>query len=200
MNATLKTYAKVAEEYAQRRRDFWMPEFRIFKRMLKGKNILEVGCGTGHEAEYFIKDKFNYLGIDASSAMLKVARKLVPKARFQKMDMLKMKLPEKLFDGIWACASLLHIPKKQLPVVFKSLHKVLKESGVAFISLKSKSRPWEGLVEDAYPGMKRFFSYHTLQGFKKLLQQNGFKTLKKGSKPHPVRKNENWIMFFVKKA
>src|SRR3989344_3904419 len=114
MNTTLKTYAKVADEYAQRRRHFWVPEYQLFKKLIKGKKILEIGCGTGHEAAYFVKDKFDYLGTDLSAAMLKVARKLVPKAKFRQMDMLKLKLPEKSFDGIWACASLLHIPKKKL--------------------------------------------------------------------------------------
>src|SRR3989344_3305748 len=100
----LKTYAKVATEYARRRKDsqFWIKEYQIFKKLLKGKKILDVGCGTGHEASYFLKDEFDYFGIDLSPAMLKEAKKAFPKAKFRVMNMMRLHFPKKTFDGIWA--------------------------------------------------------------------------------------------------
>lgn len=199
---TLQAYNKVAKQYAERRKKskFWVSECKVFKKLLKGKKILEVGCGTGHESAYFIKDSFDYLGIDASPAMLKVAKKLVPRAKFKIMDMLKLKLPEKSFDGFWAAASLLHIPRKKLGVVLKSLHKILKDDGAGFIALKFRPRQWEGMVDDAYPGLKRFFSYHTPAGFRKILKQNKFRVVKYSSKiNHHDPEKERWLMFFVKK-
>lgn len=202
MNTTLKTYAKIVDEFTGKRKGskFWLSEYRTFKKFLKGKKILDIGCGTANEALFFIKDKFDYLGTDASPAMIRVAKRTVPKAKFKVMDMLKLKLPAESFDGFWACASLLHIPRKKLGIVMKSLHKILKDDGAGFISIKYKFRPWEGMVEDAYPGLKRFFSYHTPESFKKILKQNGFRVAKYTSKiNHKDVEKTRWLMFYVKK-
>ena len=195
---TLKTYSKIAANYTAHRRKykFWTEEYQTFKKFLKGKKILDVGSGSGREAEFFLRDKFDYLGTDASPAMIKQAKKLVPKGKFRLMNMLSLKFPKKSFDGFWAAASLLHIPKKKQSTVLKSLHKILKDDGVGFISLKFGTG--EGLFTDK-TGYKRFFSYHSLPSFKKILKQNSFNVIKSGTKKHPERK-ERWLMFFVKKA
>lgn len=199
--ATLRTYQKIAPEYARRRADsnLWIAEYRTFKNLVKGKKVLDVGCGTGHEALYFAKDKFQYLGIDASPAMIKIARKLVPSLKFRVMDMTKLKLPKESFDGFWACASLLHIPRKKVLSVLKSLKKVLKPGGAGFISVKYKPRPKESLQVDSYPGLKRFFSYYNEASFKKLIKESGLKIVKFSAKINyrdPVK--QRWLIFFVK--
>lgn len=203
MNITLKTYAKVAPEFARRHFNskFWANEYTLFKKLIKGKKVVDIGCGTGRDARLFTQDKFDYLGTDASSAMLKVAKKLVPKAKFKIMDMTRLKLPTRSFDGFWSSASLLHIPKAKVGGVLESLGKILKDDGVGFISIKFKPRAWEGMVEDAYPGFKRFFAYYTKSAFQNLLAKHRFKVVKFRSKINYVDPDKTrWLCFFVKKA
>ena len=66
----------------------------------KGKDLLEVACGTGHHLQYF-KDKFSCVGIDKNQGILNIAKKKIPKARFVHADMVNFKLGKK-FDVI-AC-------------------------------------------------------------------------------------------------
>jgi SAM-dependent methyltransferase len=70
------------------------------------------------------------------------------------------------FDGIWACASLLHVPQREMPDVLKRFAIALKPGGILYASLKEGDG--ERVAEDG-----RFFSYFRQEGFKTLLTQQG---------------------------
>lgn len=110
---TTETYDKIASRYsASHFVHFWIDEFEFYKSIINGKKIIDLGCGTGRDATVFIKDGFNYTGIDASGGMLKVASERVPEGKFIQMDFNRTNFPDNTFDGFWAAASFLHIPKK----------------------------------------------------------------------------------------
>ncbi len=134
----ISTYNKIADQFSESHFDpiFWRKEFEIFCDLAKGKKILEIGCGAGRDASLFHKSGFDYLGTDASKGMIKQAQTRLPECNFQVMDFYKLDFPTSTFDGFWACAALLHIPKPRLNKVLVSIKKIMKKGAVGFISIK----------------------------------------------------------------
>lgn len=199
---TLKTYNKIAPKFSKLHfKPFWIKEFKYFKKIVPGKKVVDIGCGAGRDAAVFVKNGFDYLGIDASTGMLRVASKRVKKGDFKKMDYYNLSLPSKTFDGFWAAASLLHIPKNKINKVLKSLGKVLQGDGVGFISVKEKTKIDEGLLPDKrYNKLGRFFSFYKKSEFRKILKINKFEILKvMEHKELEKDRITNWLCFFVKK-
>ncbi len=200
---TLQTYQKIAPDFARRNFHdwFWRDEFDIFRKLVGGKKVVDVGCGAGRDAALFCKHRFDYLGIDNSPAMIAHAKKRTKNGRFKVMDMIRLRLPANSFDGFWAAASLLHIPKAKISGVLKNLRKALKPGGTGFISVKHKNKPSEGLVEDAYAGFQRFFSYYNEPALRKVLMKSGFRILELYSKINKGdATRQKWICALVKKA
>lgn len=199
---TLKTYQSIAPEFAKRNFYdwFWRAEFAVYHELIPGRKVLDVGCGTGRDAALFGRHRYDYTGIDNSPAMIRHARKRNKNGKFKVMDMTRIHFPQRSFDGFWAAASLLHIPKAKIGGVLKNLYRILKPGGIGFISVKYKSKPWEGLVEDAYVGFQRFFSYYNEPALRKFLEKSGLKVLKLYSKVNKGdATKQKWICAFVRK-
>lgn len=96
--------------------------------------ILDAGCGSGRDSKAFLERGYQVTAIDASKNMAMVAMqhlgRPVAQMRFQDVAW------EDRFDGIWACASLLHVPKDELPQVFGKLEHALKPGGALYASFK----------------------------------------------------------------
>lgn len=96
--------------------------------------ILDAGCGSGRDAHAFQQLGHQVSAFDASPAMAEHASRLlnvtVPVRRFAEIDEVER------YDGIWACASLLHVPESQLPDAFERLWRALKPGGVLYCSFK----------------------------------------------------------------
>ncbi|MCL4391446.1 MAG: class I SAM-dependent methyltransferase [Candidatus Parvarchaeota archaeon] len=171
---TISTYNKIADFYKSRHNtgNFWKKEYGEFERNLQGKTILDAGCGFGRDSKHFVEQGLSVVGIDASIGMLRLARKNVPEAKFICMDMLKPAFKSDSFDGVWCCASLLHVRRKQARTVLNAFRKILKQRGILFVSVK------EGRGEryKTYPDRtKRFFSYYSKKSLKKLVESADFK-------------------------
>jgi len=96
--------------------------------------ILDAGCGSGRDTKYFLDKGHDVLAIDASSEMVKLACTLT-NIDVKHMTFQELKYIEE-FDAIWSCASLLHIKKSEIPLVFSKFIKALKVSGVWYMSFK----------------------------------------------------------------
>lgn len=97
-------------------------------------DILDAGCGSGRDAKYFIEHGYQLTAFDASAEIAALAEKEIGRAvQVQRLQDIRYK---NQFDGIWACASLLHVPAKELPDVFQRLACALKPSGVIYCSFK----------------------------------------------------------------
>jgi SAM-dependent methyltransferase len=107
---------------------------RFLARVLVGGHILDAGCGSGRDALAFRRLGYKVTAFDASPALAALAEGLlgcaVPVLRFQDLDW------QARFDGIWACASLLHVPMAELPEVLQRLAAALKAGGVLYASFK----------------------------------------------------------------
>ena len=96
--------------------------------------ILDAGCGAGRDSKSFIEHGYEICAFDASKELVSLASKLIKKpvqqALFQTFESINK------FDGIWACASLLHVPIDELSNVISKFVSLLTESGIFYCSFK----------------------------------------------------------------
>lgn len=138
--------------------------------------ILDVGCGSGRDCTFFSEKGFKVTGVDRSEKLLELARIAAPKAKFYSADMRHLLFEKNMFDGIWACASILHIKHNDVAGVFKSFFTILKQGGILFVHVK-KGEGEEYLEESSIPGKKRFYSLFSKDKLRKYCEDAGFTVL-----------------------
>jgi len=117
---------------------------RALKLNESGSNIvLELGCAGGRDAQYIISKVGidNYMGIDASAGLIKLAQDNVPQAVFHVKDMRDISLADEIykteaFGIIFSFASVLHVNREELAELMGKCHKMLKIGGILYISTK----------------------------------------------------------------
>lgn len=104
------------------------------KRLYAGAHILDLGCGSGRDAKYFLDQGYEVAAIDGSEKLCKKASALtgieVRNILFQDLDYIEE------FDGVWACASLVHVNSEELPEILKKISASLKDDGILYASFK----------------------------------------------------------------
>ena len=175
MNKTIQTYSQIYQAYADRNtlNENIKPLLNKFIKLLKGKKIIDVGCANGRDSCYFYSQGYNVTGIDLSPEFIKLAEESCPKVKFKLMDMRALKFKPNSFDGMWACASFLHIPKKEALQTLIGFRKVIKTSGVLFLSVMEGD--FEGYRKhDQLKWGDRYFSHYKTIELEKLFVDAGF--------------------------
>lgn len=112
---------------------------RFLRHVPPGGRILDAGCGVGRDALAFADRGHPVVAFDASSEMVRLAREQVA----GRAEVLHMRFEDvtwrEEFDGVWACASLLHVPVTELLGVAVSLATALRPGGVIYVSFKHGS-------------------------------------------------------------
>ena len=123
--------------------------------------VLDLGCGTGRDSLYFKEKGFKVKCIDGSVNMCKIASEALGQEVENKtyFDMYY----KDLFDGVFACASLLHLKDEDLKVVLKKVYDSLKYNGIMYASFKYGN---DERFEDG-----RFFNDMTLDKFNRLMNE-----------------------------
>ena len=107
----------------------------FLERVGRGGDVLDLGCGTGRDTRAIVDAGFKVTALDGCAAMAREAEKRigvpVRVLLFEDLDY------DDVFDGIWANASLLHVPRAGLPDVLRRVHAALKPGGSLFASFKS---------------------------------------------------------------
>ena len=160
-------YTKNFKEYIQNTKDIDMKEYyNVFEMYLKPHStILDVGFGSGRDSLYFNSKGHNVYSIDPIKEFCNDAKELGLTNVYQ-MSIEDIEYNNK-FDGIWACASLLHIESNKLVDVFNKCYRALKDNGVMYVSFKYGD--FEGIIDD------RYFTYLTEESFINIINQTKFK-------------------------
>ncbi|MDI5950279.1 class I SAM-dependent methyltransferase [Flavobacterium yafengii] len=195
---TISSYDETANEYFKIVSEFdLIPEIFEFTKLIKQNGrILDLGCGPGHHSKYFSNLDFKVTGIDLSSEMIKLAKKEFADVNFKVMDILDLDFEKNSFDGIWASASLLHIPKNHIKLILNKIKDALINDGILYISLK-EGKGSELFNDIRYGGVNKFYVYYQLDKIKKILKDVGFNILEIKLKGKRTNYDTNsWLHIF----
>ena len=133
---TIRFYDEHAADYVRATVDVNMETLYepFLSRIPKGGRILDAGCGSGRDSRAFLDRGYSVVSIDASKMMVDATTQLTDQ-QAHLMAFQEISFSDE-FDGIWACASLLHVPSIELTDVFGKLVSALRSSGVAYASFK----------------------------------------------------------------
>lgn len=149
-------------------------------------NVLDFGCGPGRDLVTFTALGHRAIGLDGSAAFVEMARRHSGCEVWQQ-DFLNLDLPREYFDGIFANASLFHVPSRDLPRVLKQLHATLKPRGVLF-----SSNPRGNDDEGWHHG--RYGTYHSLERWQAFLHAAGFNEILHYYRPPGLpREQQAWL-------
>ena len=172
--------------------DFHEVQDRFLAYLPAGAKILDFGCGAGRDAKYFADKGYEVMATDGSEELCKVANQL---AGVTVRQMLFTELNEtESYDGIWACASILHLRKEELAEVFPKMIQAAKTDGYIYLSFKYGT--FEGYRNE------RYFTDFTEESFAEFMSQFGGITLLEqwiSSDVRPGRSEEKWLNSILQK-
>jgi SAM-dependent methyltransferase len=148
-------------------------------------SILDLGCGPGRDLKAFAELGHAPVGLEGSARFAAMARE--EGGEVWEQNFLALDLPGNRFDGIFANASLFHVPSRELPRVLLELHATLKQRGVLF-----SSNPHGRNEEGWYHG--RYCVYHDLEAWRRFMREAGFLELAHYYRPAGLpRDRQPWL-------
>jgi SAM-dependent methyltransferase len=192
---TIAYYDANAEAYLLETVD--VPMGTLYESFLElvpsGGRILDAGCGSGRDAREFLRRGYEVTAIDASSVLARVASERtgvhVTVLRFEDMSW------DSKFDGVWACASLLHVPRADIDGVFNRFIKALRPGGGWYVSFK--------LGEAEEFRESRLFSDYTEQSLRELVRRHPQLELARGwvtDDARAERVGHRWLNALLKRV
>ena len=187
---TLAHYEQRAEQFRAGTRDHDVRQnLDALLRHINGSFpvvILDFGCGPGRDLKALTAMGHHAIGLDGTPAFVAMARAESGCAVWQQ-DFLQLSLPDAYFDGVFANASLFHVPSQELPRVLRQLHATLKPDGVLF-----SSNP-RGNIEEGW-NHGRYGAYHDLDTWRRYLSEAGFTELEHYYRPTGLpREQQPWL-------
>ena len=148
--------------------------------------VLDFGCGSGRDSRYFLKKGYRVEACDGSEEMVGVAARNtglpVKQLLFSELD------ENERYDGIFACASILHVPSAELPDIIGKMKRAVKKNGILYVSFKY------GTFEGVRNG--RYFTDRTEDSLKEILDKvGGLKIVRTWitGDARPGRAEEKWL-------
>lgn len=163
MSSTLDFYNSNAEKYFNDTVNINFDHIhKIFiDKLNKGATVLDFGCGSGRDTKYFLSMGLNVEAIDGSKEMCRLASEYtginVKRLRFEDFEEINR------YNGVWACASLLHLSKNEIYKVMGKLVASLKDNGIIYVSFKNTK--FEGKRNE------RYFTDFTIKEFKHFMRE-----------------------------
>jgi SAM-dependent methyltransferase len=162
---TIASYNREAEGYAEHYwlRDRMKPQREKFASLLVKPQpvVLDLGCGPGHDAVRMRTTDIRVVGLDESWGMLKAARRRAADLDLVQADFLTgLPFRSGSFAGIWACSSLLHVPRSEFESLLVEVRRVLGLGGVFFMSLMRGQGEEVRTELRPFGEMTRYFSYY----------------------------------------
>lgn len=193
-NKTLEYYNEKSDLFAGDTVDLEFSSIQdSFLKYLEPESlILDFGCGSGRDSRYFMSKGFNVEAIDGSEEMVKIASKVtglpVKQMMFNELD------ENERYDGIFACASILHVPYNELPDIFARLKRAVKKNGYIYVSFKYGD--YEGYRNG------RYFTDLNEERFNSLLEEvKGLTVIEETitSDARKGREDEKWLNVILRK-
>jgi len=145
----------------------------LVPRLTKGAKILDAGCGAGVPVTQWLSRFFEVIGVDISEEQIRLARQLVPQARFVCGDMTALPFPPNSFDAICSYYAIIHVPREEHRRLLQNLHRLLKPAGLALLCMGAGD--WEGKVEpEAFLGASMYWSHYDADTNIAMLRECGF--------------------------
>lgn len=198
------TYDRIAEDWAKDHEgDTWWRECTAtFASLLpQGARVLDAGCGSGQKARFFQDRGFHVLGIDFSEKLLEIARHNATASEFRLLDLRDIRTLSEEFEGVFAQASLLHIPKAEAFSVIEGMVSRLVPGGLLYIAVKAHrpGYPEEEIVTENDYGYdyERFFSYYTMDEMRAHADRLGLSLVH--AEVSPVTSWGNWLQIIARK-
>ena len=136
MEQTINYYNLNAKNFIENTQnaDMHIPQNRFHRLLAEHASILDFGCGSGRDTKFFLQKGYDVTATDGSAELCKLVSAFsgidVKEMLFQDLDAISM------YNGIWACSSILHLPKIELFPVFQKMCNALKENSVIYTSFK----------------------------------------------------------------
>lgn len=194
MKDTLDYYNENAGDYINSTRnvEFTGMQDRFLGFLKQGGNVLDFGCGSGRDTKYFLEKGFQVDAVDGAIEFVKLASEYtgiqVKQMLFQELD------ADGIYDGIWACSSILHLPGKELEDVLGKMARALVSHGIVYTSFKYGD--WEGERNG------RYFTDMTEEKMKRMLDKTDaflIEDMWVTSDVRPGREEENWLNLILRK-
>ncbi len=157
------------------------------------QHILDLGCGAGRDSKVFLNAGFTVTALEASKELALLAEDYIGQPvlnmRYQQLQ------TKNTYDGIWACASLLHCPKSQIEYVMQNCIDALKEGGVFYFSFKQG-------VGERLDDWGRFFNDYTPESLKTLIAKfDELEVIELWQETALLRgKDQTWVNGLVRKV
>ncbi len=191
---TLRYYSSCAKEFYRDTIDVDLIAIqeRFLSKLNRGAYILDFGCGSGRDTKYFLERGYQVDAIDGSVELCKLASEYTG-IEVKNMLFQDLKDVEK-YDGIWACASILHLPVNSLIDVMTKMVQALRGNGIIYTSFKY------GIFEGERGG--RFFTDMTEKSFEDILRNINDLHIEEQwitADVRPGRGEEQWLNLMLRK-
>lgn len=194
VDKTLLYYEENAQQFTAGTVDvsFMKVQDKFLALIPTGGKILDFGCGSGRDTKYFFEKGFNVDATDGSEELCKMASEhtgiFVKKMLFDELSGFDE------YDGIWSCASILHLPKTELKDVLNKMVRATKDKGFIYTSFKYGD--FEGYRDG------RYYTDFTEDAFKEFIEdipQISINEIWISNDVRPGRSDEKWLNIILQK-
>jgi len=200
-NNTINYYEECANSLSTRYESADVSEVQelLLQTFAQNSHILEIGCGSGRDASFMVKNSYDVTAVDGSKNMIEEARKIHSELTDK---LLCRTLPDDLefnikFDGIYSIATLMHLPKEHLKRAISNIYNLLNQNGKFFMSV---SLFRDDIEDNGFDKKGRFFLVLSLEEWINICKKVGFKVLKsKINKDGLNRSGIEWLTLVANK-
>mgnify|MGYP004709472725 FL=1 len=194
MNTTINYYNLNAKKFIENTQnaDMHLTQDKFLQLLPESASILDFGCGSGRDTKYFLEKGYQVVATDGSAELCRLASSFtgikVKEMLFQELDEIGV------YDGIWACSSILHLPKQELLPVIRKMCIALKDNGVIYTSFKYSN--FEGERNGRY---FTDFTEDTFREFIKVIPELMIEDQWITLDVRPGRGEEKWLNLILRK-